>query len=79
MALYRPPNKCPFCGEIIKEIHDKQEGVPWMMQRIGDNFLRYEDHVCPEGTEFPLNPDNMTEEARTKFTERLLSFLEQQS
>lgn len=46
MAVLREPNYCPFCGELIKEIHDKQEGVPWMFQRIGDNFLRYEDHVC---------------------------------
>lgn len=46
MAIYREPNYCPFCGELIKERHDKQEGVPWMMQKIGDNFLGYEEHHC---------------------------------
>lgn len=46
MAIFREPNICPFCGEEIMAIYDKQEGVPFMFQRIGDNFLRYEDHVC---------------------------------
>ena len=46
MALFRQPLYCPFCGELIKEIHDKQEGVPWMMKKIGDNFIGYEPHHC---------------------------------
>lgn len=46
MAICREPNYCFLCGELIKEIHDTQEGIPFMFQRIGDNFLRYEDHVC---------------------------------
>lgn len=46
MAVYREPQYCPFCGELIKEIHDKQEGVPMMMRKIGDNFLGYAPHRC---------------------------------
>lgn len=73
MALYRPPNICPFCKQVIQEVHDKQEGVPWMMQRIGDNFLRYEDHVCPEGTPKPSPTDNMTYEQKIEFLKMMQS------
>lgn len=48
MALYRPPNHCPFCGELIKERHLDQSGIPFMFQKIGDNFLGYEHHTCDE-------------------------------
>ena len=59
MAICRPPNICPFCGELIKEIHDRQEGVPFMLRNIGDNFLRYEDHVCNPKTkiQFEQSPE----------------------
>jgi len=46
MALYRQPNICPFCGEEIKCLYNKQEGVPDMMKVIGDTFIGYENHVC---------------------------------
>lgn len=59
MAICRPPNICPICGERIKEIHDLQEGIPFMMKNIGDNFIGYENHVCDpdKKKEWPMSEE----------------------
>ena len=46
MAVYRPPLKCPNCGQIIADpVYKEQDSNnPF----IGDNFLRYgsKPHTC---------------------------------
>ena len=52
MAIYRAPNFCPFCGVLIKEVHQHNtEHCNIGDTFIGDTFIRYEDHTCDDTTQ----------------------------
>lgn len=46
MAVYRPPQKCISCGEVLKPVYRDQSKIPVMQRLIGDTFVGYAPHKC---------------------------------
>lgn len=55
MAVYRPPYHCPFCGELIREVHEDQSFYPEAFRKFGDTFIGYELHACTPKTSIATN------------------------
>lgn len=47
MAVARPVPTCRHCGRpVAKGVYENQEGVPSIMRKIGDTFIRWEFYEC---------------------------------
>ena len=67
MAVFRQPNHCIICGELIKEIH--REGD---LYYYGDTFIGYENHQC-KGESKVIPFDTILEKDKKELLNKILT------